>query len=85
MGFLKYSISFTRAREARMNLEELALKDKRDTTTLQIPANIQMKKKQIVINLFRAADLVAHDGSGKADPYVKFFLGGISIQSKIKE
>lgn len=45
MGFLKYSISFIRAKEIRVNLEDEANRDSSEMKLISIPANIQMKKK----------------------------------------
>ena len=87
MGFLKYSINFSKSSDPRANLELQSLDKQKDKKTdLVIPPNIQLKQKQIMIKIFRGEKLVAMDGSGKADPYVKFYLSGLEIRSKtIKE
>lgn len=87
MGFLKYSINFSKASDPRANLEIQSLdKQNEKKTDLIIPPNIQLKQKQITIKIFKGANIVAMDGNNKADPYVKFYLSGLEIKSKtIKE
>lgn len=44
-----------------------------------------MKKKQLFVNVYRAENVSAHDGSGTSDPFIRVSLGGIMIKTKIVE
>ena len=85
MGFVKISANFVRVGQTRTDLEALQKDNQEeDFEKLQIPPNIVMDRKQIVIKVFRAKNIVPLDSvSKKADPYVKFDLGGITIKSKV--
>lgn len=58
-GFLKYSVTFLKSNEPRINIEDAVVKYQTEDTKIMIPANIQLKKKQVVINLFKAENLTA--------------------------
>ena len=87
MGFVKYSVNFVRAGEKRVNLESdydsgrgAKLKD------LDLPPELTVKKRQIVVHLYRGGRIVKMDTMGEgADPYVKFDFGGLKIESDYKK
>lgn len=88
MGFLKFSVNFVQAGKARSNLEEEydPKKNKDALMNLDLPPEILMKQRQIVIYLFKGADVVRMDSIGAgADPYVKVDFGGLKIKSDYKK
>jgi Ca2+-dependent lipid-binding protein len=56
-------------------------------SSMILPANIKLKKKQIEIILIKGESIVQMDvaliGKGTADPYIDFLYGGLKVTSKI--
>ena len=87
-GFVQFSVNFVRAGEKRTNLEgDYDPKSgKNALKTLEIPPELQMKQKQLIIRLYRGARIVKMDSTGAgADPYVKVNFGGLKIKSDYKK
>lgn len=56
-------------------------------SSVVLPANIKLKKRQIEIILVKADSVVQMDvamiGKGTADPYIEFLFGGLKVKSKV--
>lgn len=87
MGFVKFSVNFVRAGEKRVNLEtDYDPGQNTKIKELDLPPELTMKKRQIVIHLYRGDRIVKMDSVGEgADPYVKFDFGGLKIESDYKK
>jgi hypothetical protein len=82
MGYIKFGINFIKSGQKRTNLEVQDLQKKdNDINKISIPPNIKLKKKQLLIKVYKGERLVGMDIGGKADPYVKFTLGGVKIKT----
>ena len=93
MGYLKISANFVRSDQERANLisEDPKTKIKGSSISeLSIPPQIKLDKKEINVCIYRGERIVKMDDGflgygGKADPFVKIFLGGLTIKSSIKD
>lgn len=92
MGYVRLSINFVRSDQERATLLPLDPNERANGSSiidLSIPPQIKLDKKEIVICLYRGENIVKMDASyvgfgGKADPYVKIKLGGLTISSSVK-
>ena len=88
MGFIKYSVNFVKAGFNRTNLERDydPSSQKNTLQNLDLPPEILMKQKQIIVHLFKGARIAKMDSMGEgADPYVKINMGGLKIKTQPKK
>ena len=85
MGYIKYAINFSRASDPKPNLEIDEYKNTEESMKIDVPPNIRLKEKQLVIKMYKASDIVVSDTVGTVDPYISFDLGGLEIKTEYQK